>query len=1037
MIGLSTEEARSTTPGPSAVVSSRNLEILENAWAGSSHPPDNLPLELTSFIGRAREVAEVKRLLAERRLLTLTGAGGSGKTRLALEVARDLVGTYPDGVWLVELASLSDGKLVAGAVAAALGVGEQPDLPYTETLVDYLRSRRMLLVLDNCEHLIDACAEIAFTLLSSCEHLRILATSREALGVAGEVNWPVPSLGVPDADHLSVPQDLSRYEAVQLFVERARSRLPAFELTPENAGAVAEVCRRLDGIPLAIELATARITALTVEQIAERLRDSLGFLTTVDRTRAPRQRTLKATLAWSYELLSKAEQELYGRLSVFAGGWTLEAAEEVCSGDGIEEDEVWDSNPTVLDLLSRLVDKSLVVAETDGAPRYRLLETVRQFASEKLGSGEEQAVRQRHALYFLELAELAEPELCGAGQAAWLDRLERELDNFRTAVGYFRESGQRTAQLRLAGSLWRFCYLRGYYAEGRGWLEGALVDGDDAPTSARAKAQLGAGVLTFLQCDYDRARGRLEEAMALYRDLGDDQGVASASQTLGSIARERGDYARSEALHGESLALWRKLGDEFGEARSLNYLGYVGWLQEKHDRVRQLCEDTLVRFRRLGDNEGIAWALISLGSSALYAGDRRRARALLEESLALSREVGYREGVAWSLNQLGVLAHREGDHRRATDLLRESLEIHQDLGDRWRTASVLENMAEALCSQGRPEPAARLFGAAEAVREAISVPVPLCERAAREESISAARGALGEAAFEAAFSEGRVMPLVQAVEYAPGEPTSPHEEDIHPPTAEAAAVRIFALGPARVEKGGRPLDSEDWVHKPRELLYYLLTHPPRTKEQIGLALWPDASIAQLRSSFHDTVYRLRRALGGKEWIVYEKGRYAFDRSLDYFFDAEAFEENLSEARKTQSEAPEQSIRHLQEATDLYGGDFLEDSEFSEWAMVRQEELRREYQEALLLLGRLLFAQERHAEAAEAYRKAIVHDELLEEAHRELMRCHAALGERVRALRHYDELVELLEEQLGTSPAPETTALYERLRAGEEALADHR
>jgi predicted ATPase/DNA-binding SARP family transcriptional activator len=997
----------------------------------------NLPVAQSGFVGREREMSEVKRTLSMTRLLTLTGAGGCGKTRLALEVARDLTGAYPDGVWLVELASLSEEALVPNSVAAALGVRKQPDIPFTDSLVDFLGSRRILLVLDNCEHLIEACARLVDTLLGSCEHLRVMATSREALGVVGEVNWLVPSLGVPDAGQLLSPESLARYEAVELFVERARSRSPTFVLTPENAPAVVDVCRRLDGIPLAIELATARMGALSVEQIAERLRDSLGFLTTGDRTRAPRQRTLKAALAWGYELLSEPERKLFGRLSVFVGGWTLEAAEEVCSGDGIGEGQDPHgrvSNPPVLDLLSQLVDKSLVVAEADraGAPRYRLLETVRQYASGRLGyAGEEEAVRQRHALFFLELAERAEPELSGAEQAAWLDRLERELGNLRAAVGYFRASGQRTAHLRLAGSLWRFCYLRGHYEEGRGWLEGALGSGDGAPPPARAKALLGAGVLTFLQCEYDRARGRLEEALDLYRDLGDDRGVASAAQMLGSIARERGDYAHSEALHEESLTLWRELGDEAGEARSLNYLGYVAWLQEKHERARELCEETLVRFRRLGDNEGIAWALISLGSSALYAGDRRRAQALLEESLALSREVGYKEGVAWSLNQLGVLAHREGDHGQATDLLRESLEIHQNLGDRWRTASVLEAMAEALCARGRPEPAARLFGAAEAVREAISVPVPLCERADREESISAARDELGEAAFEEASSEGRVMSPEQAVEYASAEPMPSYEEDAHPPAAEAAALRIFALGQARVEKGRRPLASPDWIQKPRELLYYLLSHPPRTKEQIGLALWPEASTTQLRSSFHDTVYRLRRALGGKEWIFFENGRYTFGRSLPYFFDAEAFEKNTSEARRIQSEAPERAIRHLQEATDLYGGDFLEDFADSDWAMARQEELRREYQEALLLLGRLLFARGRYAEAAGAYRKAVAHDAYLEEAHRELMRCQAALGERGRALRQYEELVELLDKQLGTRPAPETTALYESIRAGEQ------
>ena len=987
----------------------------------------DLPLELTSFVGREQEVAEVEKLLSGERHLTLYGPGGSGKTRLALAVAHDLVGGFEDGVWWVDLAPLADPKLVPGAVASVLGVREAPDRPLIEALSEHLQYRRALLVLDNCEHLLDACARVVKALLGSCEQLRILATSREALGVVGEVNWPVPSLTLPEAGRLLTPRNLTRYEAVRLFVERARTRQPAFDLTPENAVAVVEICRKLDGIPLAIELAAARMGALGVGQIAERLRDSIGLLTTGERTRAPRQRTLRATLAWSYELLGETEQKLFERLAVFAGGWTLEATEAVGSGSGLDEDDV-------LDLLSRLVDKSLVVAESsDDRARYRLLEVVRQYASEKLAArGEERAVRQRHAQFFLELAEAAEPELGGKEQVLWLDRLEAELDNLRAAAVWFGEGGPRTAHLRLAGSLWRFCYLRGLYEQGGRWLEGALTSENGAPSPALAKVYLGAGVLTFLQCEYDRARGRLEEALALYRDLGDDQGIASASQTLGSIARERGDYARSEALHEESLALWGRLGDEAGEAQSLNYLGYVAWLQGKYERARELGEEVLARYRRLGDNEIVVWALINMGSSALYAGDRDRARILLGQSHALSEEAGFKEGVPWSLNQLGVLAYHEGDHRLATELLRESLEIHHDLGDRWRTASVLEALAATRHAGGSSEPAARLFGAAQAIRDVISVPVPLCERADYyEENISAARAELGEAAFEAAFVRGRAMSPQQAAGYAPDEPTTPREGGARTPAAEAPVLSIFALGQARVEKEGHPLASPDWIQKPRELLYYLLSHPPRTKEQIGLALWPEASISQLRSSFHDTVYRLRRALGSKGWIVFAGGRYTFDRSLRYFFDVEAFERGFSEARRLQSEAPEQAIRHLQEAAGLYEGDFLEDSADGGWAMTRQEELRRTYQEALLLLGHLLFARGRYAEAADAYRKTVAHDPYLEVAHRELMRCQAALGERGRALRQYEELVVLLDEELSTRPAPETTAIYESIRAGEQ------
>ena len=735
----------------------------------------NLPAQRTSFVGREREMVDVKRALSMTRLLTLTGTGGTGKTRLALEVARDLIGSYLDGVWLVELASLSEPGLVAQEAANVLGVQERPGDPLTDTLVEALAAKEMLLVLDNCEHVVEAAARLVDKLLVVCPRLRVLATSRETLDVSGEVVWAVPPLSLPgDTTNGGLTTEtLGRYEAVRLFLDRARLRSPDFGLTRENAGAVARVCRKLEGIQLAIELATARMGALAVEQVAQRLEVSLDVLKGTSRSAAPRQRTLRATLDWSHDLLSEDERTLFRRLSVFTGGWVLEAAEAVGAGSGIEEGLVANpgraSNPPVLDLLSGLVDKSLVVAEADGdgALRYRLLETVRQYATEKLGSGaEEEAVRQRHAMFFLALAERAEPELGGTEQVAWLDRLESELSNLRVALGWFKESARGMNLLRMAGSLWRFCYLRGHYEEGRRWLEGALVGGDNTPSPARAKAYLGAGAMTFRRCEYERGREQLEEAVATYRMLEDDQGIASASHMLGSIAGERGDYARSEALHEESLVLRRRFGDEAGEAQALNYLAYVAWLQEKHERAKELGEETLSRFRRLGDNEIIAWALINLGSSALYAGDHPRARALLGESLALSREVGFKEGVPWSLNQLGVLAYREGDHRWAQELLRESLEGHQDLGDRWRAASVLEVLAEVMCAQGRPEPAACLFGAAAAVREAITVPVPLCERADHEEGISATRAELGEAAWEAAFAEGKAMTFEEVVEYA-------------------------------------------------------------------------------------------------------------------------------------------------------------------------------------------------------------------------------------------------------------------------------
>ena len=469
----------------------------KTAWTPRHH---NLPAARTSFVGRRHEMLEVKRALAMTRLLTLTGAGGSGKTRLALEVGKDLLGAYPDGVWLVELAGLSEGTLVPPAVAGVLGVQERAGQSLTDTIGEVLRWKRMLLVLDNCEHLVEAAASLVDALLDSCQELRILATSREALGVAGEIRWTVPALSVPGPGSPSAVEDLEGYESARLFAERASERRPGFALHSGNAVAVAEICRKLDGIPLAIELAAARTGALAVEEISGRLADSLELLTDGGRTRSPRQRTLRGALDWSYELLGEEERKLFRRLSVFAGGWTLAAAEVVGAGNDLEES-------AVIELLSQLVDKSLVRIELTGeALRYGFLEPVRQYAREKLGqSGEAEVVRRKHAAFFLALAEEAEPRLRGPQDREWLERLEEEHDNMRAALLWVLERGEFELGLMLAGALGMFWYAHGHLGEGRRWLEETLVKDTRASLEARIRALEALFWLAVEQWDFDRA----------------------------------------------------------------------------------------------------------------------------------------------------------------------------------------------------------------------------------------------------------------------------------------------------------------------------------------------------------------------------------------------------------------------------------------------------------------------------------------------------------------------------------------------------
>jgi predicted ATPase len=840
-----------------AVVPKRSLPV-----------PGNLPAPLTSFVGRERERAEVKRLLATTRLLTLTGTGGCGKTRLALVVAAGLTASYPDGVWLVELAPLFTPDLVPRAIAGALGIRETAGTTITETLMDALRSRRMLLVLDNCEHLVSDCARIAEMLLRAAPEFQILATSREALAIPGETTLRVPSLSVPlapqppalppahhgdplredpGADFRGNPAGLPRRagdlplrgvrrggpadlplrgvrrggpadlqgtgrgdrlhapplfreagdrpgegtasEAEALFVERVRSVQPGFALTGANAEAVAQISRRLDGIPLAIELAAARVTVLSVDQIADRLDDCFRLLTEGSRTALPRQQTLRAAMDWSHDLLDEPERAVFRRLAVFAGGFTLEAAEEVTEDreQGTGNKEEAGSPPTVpcslfpvpsrpvpfLDLLARLVRKSLVVVEEqDTVVRYRLLEPVRQYAAAKLREAAETAVtRQRHLHWYLALAEQAEPALIGPGRELWMDRLEQEHDNLRAALGWSITDGNDSAAgLRLSAALWRFWQEHGYLGEGRRWLDSALSAGGAAPAALRAKALNGAGVLAREQGDYDRATALYSESLALWRDLGDKRGTAATLNSLGMVVRDQGNVARAKELYEEALALRRELDDRHSIAATLNNLALLMGEQGDHRNAVRLYEESLALKRELGDRRGIAATLNNLGMLAREQGNHARAAALYTDSLALFRELGDTWGVGVLLNNLGRVARDRGDYRRAAALHTESLALRRDLGDKPGIAWCLEGLAAVACGEGRPERAAMLLGAAEALRDAIGAAIPLAERAGHHRTLAAARAALDEHDFAMAWARGRAMTLDQAIARALEEP---------------------------------------------------------------------------------------------------------------------------------------------------------------------------------------------------------------------------------------------------------------------------
>ena len=724
----------------------------------SGLPPNNLPLELSSFVGREKELAEVRRLLEDSRLLTLTGPGGCGKTRLALVAAGNLVGGFEDGAWLVELASLADPALVQGAVASALGVREQPGSPSIEPLSGYLRTKKMLLVLDNCEHLVEACTVLCEALLRTCPNLRILATSREAFGIIGETRLSVPPLTLPDPRHLPAVEDVARYEAAKLFEERAKAVEPKFALTEGNATAVAQICYRLDGIPLAIELAAARVKVLSVGQIAARLDDRFALLTDGGRTALARQRTLEAAMDWSHELLVPGERTLFGRLSVFAGGFTLEAAEAVCSGLVPDEEP---EQGEVLDGLSRLVDKSLVVVvEQDGDAQYRLLETIRQYAWEKQErSGEEaEEVRRRHAGFVLALAEEAGPELKGPRQGEWLERLETEHDNLRAAMRWMLGEGAAEggveAAARLAWALWLFWFHRGHQDEGRRWIEGVLAWGDALPADLRAKVLYADGAMSWGLRESSYTIRLLEESRALFRQAGDGHGEALALAATGVPTLQQGDVERATSILEEGIELLREAGDRWETSFMLAHLGMI----------------------------------------YLDRDESARATRHLEESLALSREVGHKFSGSVSLTNLAREAEARGDHERAAGLYAEGLTLAVELSDKANAAYCLEGLARVSSARGDHERAARLFGMAEAFLEAAGDPLyaHAQDRDVYERAVEDLRSRLDEEAFRAAWSDGRATEMEWAVEHAltPREPSLPKA---YPAGLSAREVEVLGL----------------------------------------------------------------------------------------------------------------------------------------------------------------------------------------------------------------------------------------------------
>jgi predicted ATPase len=755
----------------------------------------NLPAQPTPFIGREKVVANIQQhlLRQDMRLLTLTGPGGVGKTRLGLQVAAESSEQFKDGTWFVSLAPLSDPDLVIQAIAEILAVREAAGRSQLEQLKASLREKHMLL-LDNFEHVMSAATQVA-DLLSACPQLKMLVTSREALHVRAEREFPVPALALPDPKHLPGLSTLSQYEAVALFIERAQAVKPDFQVTNANAPAVAEICARLDGLPLAIELAAARTRLLPPQALLNRLGQRLQLLTSSIRDAPARQHTLRKTIQWSYDLLPAQEQQLFRRLSVFVNGCELSAVEAICHALG-------DGKAAVLDEVSSLIDKNLLqqTAEEEEEPRFTILETIREYGLECLTSNREMdATRRAHASYYFALAEEAAPELTGPLSAVWLKRLEREHDNLRAALEWSLEPEQVGSRpemaLRFCETLREFWEVRGLYREGRAFLEHALAHCDGASTSARAKALRAAARFADWLGDFHRAEELLQESLGLYRELGDTRGIASSLQGLGELARidsrKVANIAMSLQLLEESVTLLRELGDKEVLATALFSLADTLSLQGEYGRAHALFEESLALFRELGNKRGIAaylqrsamWLLFARGDQAtiharleevlalhtelgdrngmafyywisgwvvLSRGDTVTAHAQIEQCLALFQEIGARWNACWSIATLGRIKASQGDFAAALTFHEQSLAVAREFNDYWLYAFCLEGLANVVVTQGKCTWAARLWGAAESLRERCGIPLFPLERVYYEPAVAAAHTQLGEQAFAAA-----------------------------------------------------------------------------------------------------------------------------------------------------------------------------------------------------------------------------------------------------------------------------------------------
>ncbi len=954
---------------------------------------DSLPEPLTPLIGRGHVLEELARALASSRLLTLTGAGGSGKTRVALAAARRDAERDERAVTWVDLTALDEPALLARLVAERVGVPEEGSRDATDALLDVLRRAPHLLVLDNCEHLVEPVAMLVDRLLRDAPLLAVLATSREPLGIAGERAWLVPPLSLPTADvtaeaieHVS--------EAVALFAARVRDTAPAFRITEDTLAHVVEICRRLDGLPLALELAAARVRALGVAEIAARLDDAFSVLTSGRRGALPRHRTLRATIEWSVRLLTPAKQALLRRLGVFAGGFTLEAVEAVCVGDPVPADEA-------LDLLTQLVERSLVVAQEDGVRmRYRLLETVRQFARAQLDESDEAtALRAAHARWFGRLVAEAEPFLTTTARREHIARLDAELDNLRLALAWTR-ANDAPVHVELAADLCWYWYSSRHWTEGRRWLSDAVALSEaSADPRTHARLRFAIGLLATLQGAIADAEPSLREAAIHAATAADARTAAYVDVLLGMALASQG---RPEAVaHADAARAWFKAHDEL---------------------------------------YGLRLAYLILGTAAHSRGEVTEAIALCEEAVRIAQDFRLDREIGIAMHTLGIACQTAGDLARAERLMRDSLVAFRRDPSWLFMVRDLEMLGALDCARERWADGVRRFAAAETARRAMGARAFAIDAARYAPFLARARTALGDDGYASAWAGGEALTLDAAIDEALAAPIAderPAATHAAPPTEDAEHVsvpwrglRVHVLGGFRVQVDGQLVTDDVWRSaRPRELFLLLALHPAgRTRGQLGLVFWPEATAAQLKNNFHVTLHHVRRALGRSDAVIIDGDRYRLNPELAPWCDAVAFEAEVTDALRRVARG-EEAREALHAALQHHRGRLAEGLIVGDWHLAVHDRLQRLATDAWAALGAAATAAGDWPEAIAAYEALVQLDDLHEAGHRALMTAYAASGARGRALRHYAGFVASLQRELDAEPDAETVALAERLRAG--------